>query len=478
MFWFMCGGTMKKLIVVAIFSSLFLSACSLKTVFVGGGFGTYDGQNATRLLHIAAFTGVKSPWFDPGGSINKQAYTSAVDLRGTRIYIGGRFTQFDGVAAGGIVAVDLLGKSMEGNQFNSAGGFNGNVYVIARDLHYPDENDQRYFVGGDFTTYQGLPAPGIIRILANGDIDPEFNPGVGVDYSPSSNPTSTATPNPARVLTVAFDVSRERTCFGGSFTSYRGLEVNNMVCLKKNGPLTSEPDFASHASPLKYPIFNKGGFGFAYVPESDSYEGEVDQIKFDENYDFIYVSGRFNRYNGAKVDHLVRLDLLGNLDMNYGIQTQGTKRARFILADTNAIITGGESYTVDTATGPETTIYNSLIKINRDDGALVPGFAVTPSTASDYTGSGGIGLGTAALIDGEVISPGKLYFSGGPAASVGGAFPLTLYNLQHHPRLLRIDKTTGAIDGDFNFSPDFGFASTNGAAQVNTLEAIETPFFD
>lgn len=448
---------MRNLIAVAVFSSLFLSACSLRTVFVGGDFGTYDVQDAFRLLSIGKL-GDKVPWFEPGGSINAMAYTSAVNSKGTRIYIGGVFTQYDGLATGRIVAVDLAGKNMEGIEFNGGSGFDGPVHVIARDLHFSDPNDQRYIVGGEFTAYQGLPAPGIIRIMANGDIDPDFDPGSGVDYSLSTNP--------ARVVTVAFDLAHKRTCLGGSFTSYDGVPLNNMICVLHNG--------------RTIPFFNPGGSGFTYVPESGSYEGEVDQIEFDENDDKIYVGGRFNHYNASEVDHLVRLGSGGDFEFNYQLQTQGTKRALFLLTDTNAIITGGEFYAVDTVTGPVTTIYNSLIKINRDDGALVPGFAVTPSTVSDYVGSGGVGIGTAALIDGEAISPGKLYFSGEPATSsgVGGAFPLTYYNLKMQRLLLRIDKTTGAIDGDFNFSADFGFLiGTTTAATVNTVKAVKTPLF-
>ena len=443
---------MKNLIAIAIFTSFFLSACT--TVFVGGDFGTYGGQNAFRLLSIGK-QGDKNTWFAPGGSIqNGTAFTSAVNSKGTRIYIGGSFSQYDGLAAGRIVVIDYFtGKNMEGIEFNSGTGFDDTVHVIARDLHFPD----RFIVGGEFTTYKGLPAPGIIRLMANGDIDPDFDPGTGFDYSPS--------PNNARIVTVAFDLTNKRTCLGGSFTSYAGEPANNMICVLHNGrPISS---------------YNQDESGFTFLPWSGSYEGAVEHIEFDENYDKIYVGGRFNHYNGIAVDHLVRLGTNGNFEFNYQLQTQGTKRALFLLTGTNAIITGGKSYTIDTGNGPETTIYNSLIKINRDDGKLVPGFAVTPSTASDYQNTGaGLGISASALVDGEAISPGKLYFSGVPTSIVGTQLPLTYYNLKMQRRLLRIDKTTGTIDGDFNFSADFGYENPIiSAAKVNTVKVIYTPLF-
>lgn len=448
---------MKKLIAIAIFSSLFLSACSLNTVFVAGNFNTYEDQNAYRLLSIG-HKGGKQPWFDPGASLNNNAWTVETNSKGSRIYLGGPFITYNGQPAGRIMVLDLSGKNMEGLEFFSGSGFDAPVHVIARDLHFPLKSDQRYIVGGEFTTYNGQPAPGVIRIMANGDIDPEFDPGTGVDYSPSQNP--------ARVMTVAFDLNKNRTCFGGSFTSYNAVNTNNMICVLSNG--------------RTIPSFNHGASGFTYAPPSPnpSYEGEVDQIAFDENYEKIYVGGRFNRFNGTEVDSLVRLGTDGDFEFNYQIEGQGTLRALFLLTETNAIITGGKSYTVETPTGPVTTAYNSLIKIDRDDGALIPGFAVTPGNGSDFAGFGYVGLGMAALADGEVVSPGKLYFAGGYTklnASSGATF--TYYNLQEDRPLLSIDKTTGAIDPDFIFADDFALLGTTKAANIITFRVFETPLF-
>lgn len=423
---------MKNAITTIIFTTFLLTACTTKSVFVGGNFYTYDGYKAVGLMTIWN-QGAKQTFFDPGTGFNSgNAYTVELNADSDRIMLGGEFAGYNGQPANRIVRIDTDGKNV-GGAFGA--GFNGTVHVIARDPNAPDS----YLVGGEFTQYQGTPAPGIIRIKGNGDIDTSFNPGTGFAYALSSNP--------ARVVTVAFDPPNNRVCLGGSFTSYKNVQTNNFICVNSKGGIVSG--------------FNPGGSGFTHVPPSQSYEGEVDVIEIDEGSGDIYVSGRFNRFNGTQVtDNLVRLNSDGTFNRNYALVGQGTLRALFILADPNAIITGGKTYMgVD---------YNSLIKIDRDSGNLFPEFAIAQGSVNPV-----VGIGTRALIDGEAVNPGKLFFAGGfNVLSSATGKTVTFYNLKEHRPLLRIDKTTGAVDSNFYFSDDLAVIDGGQPANIQVLRAF------
>ena len=460
---------MRKLLATAVLLLTLLSACSFKTVLVAGNFDTYDDQQFKQVM-VMGPDGTKGYWFDPGSSVTYEnantgnIFTAELDSTNNRIYIGGNFELYKGQPAKNIAVLDLAGNSLQDSIFTGALGFNGPVHVIARD---PNSTDS-FFVGGEFTTYfisfldenknptiNEKPAPGILKIFGNGKVDQSFNPGEGFSYSVSNNP--------ARIVTVAFDLANNRVCFGGSFTSYKTVMTNNLICTKPNGVII--------------PGFNPGGSGFTLVPEGGfppaSYEGEVNQISFSENYKKIYVSGRFNRYNGnLSTDNLVRLDHAGNFEFNYRIKGHANQRTLFLLTEPDAIITGGRSYTV----GNSTVSYNSLIKINRNDGNLIPEFTVTPGNGKDVGKFIHDGLGIAALVDGEAVIPGKLYFAGGFTESgLSGVETVTDYNLQEQRPVLRIDKETGAVDQDFNFS--IGFSSVGQPGFVFVLRAIKTPLF-
>lgn len=47
-----------------------------------------------------------------------------------------------------------------------------------------DENDGKVYVVGTFDTANGIPVPGMVRLLTNGEVDPAFQSGIGLAPSP------------------------------------------------------------------------------------------------------------------------------------------------------------------------------------------------------------------------------------------------------------------------------------------------------
>ena len=59
--------------------------------------------------------------------------------------------------------------------FSPIGGADDTVYALAL------QSDGRIILGGGFSTYDGEPRRGIVRVNSDGSLDNTFNPGTGVD---------------------------------------------------------------------------------------------------------------------------------------------------------------------------------------------------------------------------------------------------------------------------------------------------------
>lgn len=92
-----------------------------------------------------------------------------------RIYLGGRFTTYNNISANRIVCLNYDGSI--NNEFNYGTGFDGDVHCINID------NENHIYVGGEFTTYNGLSVNKLIRLLPNGDLDTSFNCTYTFNYS-------------------------------------------------------------------------------------------------------------------------------------------------------------------------------------------------------------------------------------------------------------------------------------------------------
>ncbi|HRG53161.1 MAG TPA: T9SS type A sorting domain-containing protein [Bacteroidia bacterium] len=80
-------------------------------------------------------------------------------------------------------------------------------------------NNSKFVLGGYFTAYNGANHNRIVRILANGSIDPSFNEGTGLNVEPSS-------------IAIQAD---NKIIVGGNFTSYNGTATNGFIRLNEDG---------------------------------------------------------------------------------------------------------------------------------------------------------------------------------------------------------------------------------------------------
>jgi hypothetical protein len=81
--------------------------------------------------------------------------------------------------------------------------------------------DDKYIIGGNFTSYNGTVAYSLVRLNNDGTLDNTFNAGQGFAGSPYS-------------MTETND---GKLIIGGKFTSYRDKPVQNITMINSNGTL-------------------------------------------------------------------------------------------------------------------------------------------------------------------------------------------------------------------------------------------------
>ena len=153
--------------------------------------------------------------------------------------------------------------------FNGA-GFNGTVNSITL------QNDQKFIVGGDFTSFNSQTVNRLLRYNSECTIDNTFSIGSGFDNS---------------VTTVAIQTDG-KILVGGDFTSFNGTTKNKIVRLNSNGSIDT--------SFLIGIGFNNSVKKIIIQPDGK-----------------ILVGGYFTSYNGTTQNSIVRLNANGSVDSSF-----------------------------------------------------------------------------------------------------------------------------------------------------------------
>jgi uncharacterized delta-60 repeat protein len=200
----------------------------------------------------------KDTEFDNSTGFNDNVNTIVIDSNG-KIYVGGFFTTYKGVQANRIIRLNPDGS--KDTEFDNSTGFNGAVTTIAID------SNGKIYIGGSFSTYKGVSAWNIIRLNPDGSKDTGFDNSTGFNTF---------------VRAIAID-SNGKIYVGGTFSSYKGVEANEIIRLNPDGSKDTEFD-------------NSTGFN-----------NIVYDITIDSN-GKIYVGGLFTTYKGVEANRIIRLD--------------------------------------------------------------------------------------------------------------------------------------------------------------------------
>jgi uncharacterized repeat protein (TIGR01451 family)/uncharacterized delta-60 repeat protein len=309
-------------------------------ILIGGDFTTYDGHNRGHLARVN-LDGTLDWQFDPGSALDHSVYSVVETFTDTnktvrKVLVGGSFTLANGAPRHYLAQFNDDGSiDLSVNADNGAGGIDGPVWAVAVQTDrkiviggdfvtingaahnhiarlYPDGSldngfnnpgsgagdsvraitiqlDGRILVGGLFTNFNGTVQNHLVRLNADGSLDPTFNAGVGADND---------------VYAIALQPDN-RILLGGAFTLFSGVTRKGMTRLNADGSVD--------------PTINFGG----------GFNNYVTSLVVQTN-DSIVVGGGFTRLDDAPAPYLARV---------YGRSVAGSGTFEF----TSAIYGGDET---------------------------------------------------------------------------------------------------------------------------------------
>lgn len=235
-------------------------------IYIGGTFTSWNGVSINRIARLN-IDGTLDTSFNPGAGFNTTVNVITLDSSGS-LYVGGAFTTYDGITNNRIIKLNTNGT--KDATFVNTTGFNNTVYEIVLD------SSGNLYVGGNITTWKGVAgsAPYIIKLTPLGDKDATFVNTTGFDTA---------------VFAIALD-SSGNLYVGGAFTTWK--TISNPYIVK----LTSIGD--------KDTTFVTGvGFG----------GGSVSAIHYKTATNSIVVGGGFNTWKSVSNTNLTELSSLGNV---------------------------------------------------------------------------------------------------------------------------------------------------------------------
>ena len=254
--------------------SISLAADGSKDVYVGGDFTTYNGAQAVRIVRLHA-DGTINQAFATGVGFNGSVRSIVpADAQSGNVYAGGDFTTYIGIQKAHVVRLTANGTIDP--SFAIGTGFDNTVNIIAP----AGDGSGALYVGGAFSTYNGRPANNLVRLNADGTVDSTFVTGAGFNST---------------VFTVVpvGDGSGD-VYVGGAFTLYKGIQVMRIVRLNSDGSV----DFA--------------------FPTTTGFDNTVQNMTLaDDRSGNLYLGGDFTNYKGIRANGLARLNSSAALDLTF-----------------------------------------------------------------------------------------------------------------------------------------------------------------
>jgi uncharacterized delta-60 repeat protein len=154
----------------------FVSTLAVQTdgkILVSGPLGNYQGESTSAIIRLNV-NGSRDTSFDLGTGFDASVSTLSVQSDG-KILVGGGFSSYQGVSANKIIRLNIDGS--RDTSFNIGTGFGDSVSVRILAV----QSDGKILAGGDFNAYQGVSANKIIRLNIDGSRDINFDVGTGFD---------------------------------------------------------------------------------------------------------------------------------------------------------------------------------------------------------------------------------------------------------------------------------------------------------
>ena len=303
-------------------------------VLVAGLLVTQNGTNTGGLMRFNADGTLDSAFTANQGSGYNGVINSVDLLSDGSIIVGGNYTRLNGAVVSNLTKINADGTP--NTAFNSAMGTGMNSGGVVYTVSVSSSDD--IFVGGSFTTLNGVAVPRLIKMNSAGVLDNAFNANEG--SGPSATVYSIVQQPDGKILAA------------GSIINFNGSPAGGLVRLESNGVRDTSLQ-ASFSGALQSMALNADGT--------------------------ILVGGIITSYAGTSVTGLVKLSSNGILDTAF--QTQlgtvvGSLKKVYVLPDTRIVVAG--------LTTVNSTPVGKLAVL-KPTGLLDPSFQVNIGTGANNT---------------------------------------------------------------------------------------------
>ena len=275
-------------------------------VLVGGGQDFVNGTYSGKIQRLNA-DGTTDTGFNPGG-IGANGFLAAIVLQPDgKILIGGGFTTYNNAPV--LTVARLNADGTLDASFSPTG-----ISIVRQVGSMALQADGKILVGGSMSLQGGAPYGGVTRLNANGSLDTSFNLGTGVD-------------SPGGFVRSVFVQADGKLLVGGSFTSFNGQPVGNLVRLNTNGTVDAGFAIGTGAAGAAGAA---GGTVRAFAQQPDGK---------------ILVGGFFSALNGQPAANLARLLPGGALDNTFALGTGPNSTVFSLLLQSNGSVVAGGVFT-------------------------------------------------------------------------------------------------------------------------------------
>ena len=269
-------------------------------ILVGSGTTFSSGPNPSGALVRLLPTGALDPAFNGGTTVTSGVITTILVQVDGSIVVGGSFQGFNGQQLGNLVRLTSNGALDPAFAYNTP---TTNATAVASVTALVQQPDGRLLVAGAFAQNGATTTQRLVRLLLDGTMDGNFQPGTGPNNS---------------VRSLALDASGN-ILLGGTFTQVNGVNRNRVARLTATGTL--DANFGDPAGA------NATVNAVALVPGGQ-----------------VLVGGVFNQYNAvANSGGLVRLNAgTGVLDSQFApnIEARGTITQAVPLPNGQTLVAG------------------------------------------------------------------------------------------------------------------------------------------
>ncbi len=397
-------------------------------VVVGGDFNAFNGFSLGKIARLTP-NGLVDSSFSIGVGANGIVNAVAVQTNG-QILVGGDFTAFDNALFTRLARLNANGALDFG--FDVGIGADGAVRAIAL------QADDKILVAGDFVTFNGVPRNHIVRLNANGTVDLTFDPGDGAD-------------GPISSITVTSD---GKIILGGSFNSFNGNQIHNLVRLNKDGSFDTNFNSGSGANGPVHSVALANVTSVLNIDRQAIGTEAEDRFTVDTgansgtviiDYDFLSVPDNIRvYYDGNRIFELFT-NGLGRIQVNYG--PGSSTLVTVVMNEGSGIFGTVWLYSMTIVTGA---------KIDNRIGV-----------GGDFTKVNGISRGRIAVLN----SGGSVYNTFDPAAVPNNSISaLGLHTNIAHPELV------GKVVAGGDFSSLLGVGGQNKIGRLNPNGTLDRTF--